>query len=673
MAHTPTTLAPLGPGERVGSYEIIGHLATGGMGEVYLAKKRGIGGFERSVVLKVMLQHLAFDERFARMFIDEARIVSSLSHPNIVQVFDLDRSENGALYLAMEHLVGQSVAACLKQSAKQRSHVPVEVAARIVCDAATGLAHAHAATDARGESIGLVHRDISPENLFVTFAGPTKILDFGVAKVKNRLVKTQHGEFKGKLGYMAPESIKGGKVDARSDLFSLGVVLFELLTTRRLFHAANPATSLHRVLTQDVPDVRTLRHEVDETLARICARMVVKQREQRIGSAEEVADRLERWLATKTGTSKHAGIWLEETFRDAHALSARIAEGLERTGQIDQQDILRARAAGGEDLDDTLVRELDASAGASGRLKRSAALAELDARTTPGADDMDTSWVLRARAGRWLIGLFLFAAVAAGAGTFVRRIVRDGRTPLPAVGIFVGGYEVKQTLLESSEGSVYLVKDKTSPRSLLLRVGRPVADPESLRSAFDAARSRLTGATSSLPKLEGVGIDGTRVFYAMEWREGRTLVELLDREVVTPKRARELVFGLTEALSHASEAGLIHGALRPFDLWIDTHGKLSLHGFRMGYLPPDDQPTPRLIAPEAKQAGRADAMADQYAAAVIVQDILRTSDQDAAVAAAPVLARATALRPTDRYRSNTEFSRALADKLQPRRSQRRSR
>jgi serine/threonine protein kinase len=662
MASTPATLAPLGPGDMVGPYEIMGHLATGGMGEVYLARKRGIGGFERSVVLKVMLQHLAFDERFSRMFIDEARIVSSLSHPNIVQVFDLDRSESGALYLAMEHLTGQSVAACLKQSAKLKAHLPTEVAARIICDAANGLAYAHAATDRKGEPLGLVHRDISPENLFVTFAGPSKILDFGVAKVKNRLVKTQHGEFKGKIGYMAPEIIKNGKVDARSDLFSLGVVFFELLTTRRLFHSANPATSLHRVLTQEVPDVRSVRSEVDEVVARILARMVDRDRDERMASAEEAADRLERWLAQRGGTAKHAGHWLMDTFRDVHAISARIAEGLEKTGAIDPQDLLRARAAGGEELDDTLVRDLDDSSRFN-RARRSAALAELDARTSPGAEEEDTSWVGRARAGRWLLGLALFAAAAIGSGTFVQRIVREGRTPLPEVGFFVGGYPVQRTLVESSDESIYQVKDKAGDRSLLLRVTKNLAEPDRLRAALGEAKKRLTGSWSSLPKIEDVGVDGRRVYYAMEWHDGRPLAEVLEREVVTAKRARQIVEGLSAAVAHAADGGLVHGALDTSQIWVDKVGNVSVHGFRMGYVANDTLPAPLFRAPELKNAGRADAMADQYAAAAIVQEILRTSDQEGAVKAAPVLARATALRSTDRYRTTDEFQRALMEKL----------
>ncbi len=657
MARTPTTLAPLAAGAMVGPYEIIGHLATGGMGEVYLAKKRGIAGFERSVVLKVMLQHLAYDERFARMFIDEARIVSALSHPNVVQVFDLDRAETGALYLAMEHLIGQSVAACLKQSAKLKANVPIEVAARIICDAATGLAYAHAATDKRGEPLGLVHRDISPENLFVTFAGPTKILDFGVAKVKNRLVKTQHGEFKGKLGYMAPESIRGDRVDARSDLFSLGVVLFELLSTRRLFHAANPATSLHRVLTQEIPDVRTLRPEVDEVLARLTARLLDRDCDRRMPTAEEAADRLERWLARKSGTSKHAGVWLTETFRDVHAISARIAEGLEHTGQIDPQDLLRARAAGGEDLDDTLVREIDVAPTLTG----------LDVRAMAGAEDADTSWVVRGRVGRWVFGLLLLAAVFGGIGVLMQRAVREGRTPLPTVGIFVGGYEVEKALVESNDGSLYRVRDKGADRSLLLRVCKQVADPEQLRLALGEARARLTGAVASLPRIEDLGIDGQRAFYVLAWRDGRSLAELLEREVVTPKKGRQLVTNLIEAVREAAEVGLVHGALRPAEVWVDRKGGVAIHGFRMGYLPADNLPPPRYLAPEARGVPRADAAADQYAAAVIAQEILRTSDQAAAVKTAPVLARAMALHPGDRFRSIEEFQRALREALRSKR------
>lgn len=662
MAPTPTTIAPLGAGAIVGSYEVIGHIATGGMGEVYLAKRRGIGGFERSVVLKVMLQHLAHDERFARMFIDEARIVSQLSHPNIVQVFDLDRAENGALYLAMEHLIGQSVAACLKVTAKAKADIPIEVAARIACDAATGLAYAHTALDKKGEPLGLVHRDISPENLFVTFAGPTKILDFGVAKVRNRLVKTQHGEFKGKLGYMAPEIIRGGAVDERSDLFSLGVVLFELLTTRRLFHAPNPATSLHRVLTQEVPDVREVRPEVDEVLARIVAKLVQKDRDRRMISAEEAADRLEKWLKPRRGTGKDVGIWMREAFRDAHAVSARIADGLDKTGRIDPADLAKARALGGEDLDDTLIRDLTSDERSSGRARREAAraLAELDHQGTVPGEELDTAWVTRAHYGRWLFGALLLFAVVGGGGFLIQRTVQEGRTPLPAVGLSVGGYAVEETIVESDSGALYKVQSRSGGEPALMRVFRRLTKPEPLEAALREAQAKLAG----IGRIQDIGIDGRRVFSVVDWTDGRTLEALLQREVVTPKRARRIVSGLARAIAAAEQRGVVHGAIQPRDVWVARRrSRITLLGFRMGHRIPEALPPARYRAPDER--ARLDASADQYAVAVIAQEILRAADQRAAVRVAPVIAKATAVNRMDRYRSNDEFFRALERKLAP--------
>jgi serine/threonine-protein kinase len=660
MADTPTTIAPLGAGAVVGSYEIIGHIATGGMGEVYLARKRGLGGFERSVVLKVMLAHLAHDERFARMFVDEARIVSQLSHPNIVQVFDLDRAESGALYLAMEHLVGQSIAACLKQTAKMKREIPIPVAARIVCDAATGLAHAHGATDRRGEALGLVHRDISPENLFVTFAGPTKILDFGVAKVKNRLVKTQHGEFKGKLGYMAPEVIRGGQADPRTDLFALGVVFFELLTTRRLFHSANPANSLHRVLTQEVPDVRTLRAGVDEELATLVARLIEKDRSERADSAEELADRLERWLRTREGTSKDAGLWLRGTFPDAHALSARIAEGLEKTGAIDPADLVRARALGGEDLDDTLVKEIESGSA------RTSGLAELD-----GDAHTEAGWVRRARIGRWLFGLLLAGAAVAGGGLVVERAVEEARVRPPRIGMSVGGLEVEEAILDASGGSSYRVRARDGSGSMLLRLFPRVADPEALERALVEARSKLAPiGDDALPRIAEIGIDGGKVYYTVHWRDARPLGEVLDREIVTSQRGRRIVLEAALAIAHASEAGLVHGSLQPNDIWVDRQGHVLVTGFRMGYQVPEARAPGRYLAPElVRSVAAADPYADQYAVGVIAQDVLRTADQQATERSAPVVARATAVNPADRFRSNEVFYHALEKSLFPDRRQ----
>ncbi len=658
MEPTPVTLGPLAPGSQVGPYEVIGHLATGGMGEVYLGRKRSIGGFERTVVLKVMLSHLTRDKRFAQMFIDEARIASSLSHPNIVQVYDLDRSEIGALYLAMEHLQGQSVVACLKKSAQAQSMLPVAVVARIVCDAATGLGYAHSAMDRQGEPLELVHRDISPENLFVTYAGPTKVLDFGVAKVRDRLAKTQQGEFKGKVGYMAPEIIRAEHVDHRSDLFSLGVVLFELLTCRRLFHASNPATALHRVLTAKVPPVSSVRPQVDPVLSKICMGMLERDPRFRIKSADEVADRLERWLAGQEGTSKHVGAWLREVFHDAHEMSAQIAQAVEHTGRVDPKVLERARALGGEELEDTLIRGLSVEETAPSQPASTRAFNEPAQTFTGGeglGDAIDTGWIVRARAARWLLGLLLIAVLGGGfalGGSKVKERLLKG----PAIGPYRMVTQLEQTPL----GTLQEVT-KDEKQALLLFASSSDLRQEELYGWVQVAATHVDSLDDpQIGTMVKVGKHEGGVYTAFEWSEGRSLAEVLERELIPRAKGRKLVLDLLAAFVKASEHGLVHGRLEPNLVWMRRDGEPRILGFQMGYLAPGQADSSKYLAPEAKIGERQSAAGDQYALGVLINEVLRAADQEAAIRVAPMIAKATAVNPLARYRTMAEFRQDVA-------------
>lgn len=640
--------APLRAGAQVGPYEVLGHLATGGMGEVYLAKRRGIGGFERTVVLKIMLQHLTHDERFSAMFIDEARISSQLSHPNIVQVFDLGRAEGGALYLAMEHLHGQSTATCLKQSAQSRTYLPETTVARIVCDAVSGLAYAHAAIGPDGRPLGFVHRDVSPENLFVTYAGPTKVLDFGVAKVRDRISKTQAGEFKGKVGYMAPEIIRGEPVDARADLFSVGVVLFEMLTTRRLFHAAVPATALHRVLQAPIPEVRRVRPEVDPELDRLVQELLVRDPAARIQSAEEVADRLERWLAPREGTQKHVGQWMRATFADALMVSNRIVQAAEGTGSVNPDDLAEARRLGGEGLADTLVLELSTE-------EREGQDAAAMARVAVSDADSDTGWIERSSISRGAIGVFLSLAVAAGIGFFGWRYLEAQRAAF-AAGTTIAPQVVIEALLAEGEGSSYFqVKNEGEGVAPLLWASAPFAEGQGLiKDAISAQRDKIVGLElPEIPAPRAVGVFAGRVYASYDLAEGRPLSEVLAKEVIPPERGRHLLTELGEILAEAHEVGLLHGALDPGVIWIERGDGVRVLAFQGGLAAPT--PPSRYRAPEQKPLEPGSPTADQYALGVLAAELLKLSDQEAAVRVAPIVARAQAVEPIDRYRTYREF------------------
>jgi serine/threonine protein kinase len=248
----------------LGRYQLLSRLAVGGMAEVYLARQGELSGFKTLVVVKKVLPHLAVKPDFIAMFLDEARIASMLDHPNVVRITEVGRTEN-EYFLAMELVQGKPLASILQQSERAKTPLPHNLGALIVANAAAGLHHAHQLTDASGNLLGLVHRDVSPQNIMVSFEGSVKVIDFGIARALGRLGDTNSGSLKGKLGYMAPEQARGEPVDARADIFSLGVVLWECVAGRRLFLRENELATLRAVVYEPIPSVSKYA-EVDPAL-----------------------------------------------------------------------------------------------------------------------------------------------------------------------------------------------------------------------------------------------------------------------------------------------------------------------------------------------------------------------------------------------------------------------
>src|SRR5229473_2100159 len=259
--------------EKFGRYELLKRLAGGGMGEVYLARQRGIDGFQKLLVIKTLLPHLCEDEEFITMFKDEARVTAQLIHPNICQVFEFDQV-GGVYYMCMEYLRGEDLR--------------VPLICRIIADAASGLDFAHRLRDAKGEPYHIVHRDISPQNILVTFEGGVKIIDFGVAKAAGRAQHTRTGALKGKCSYMSPEQAAGATVDGRSDIFALGIVLHELLTGRRLFKAEDDVQTLARVRECRVPPPSQLDPGLPPDLDPIVLKALAKDPAARYAGAQEL-------------------------------------------------------------------------------------------------------------------------------------------------------------------------------------------------------------------------------------------------------------------------------------------------------------------------------------------------------------------------------------------------
>src|SRR5262245_21934690 len=223
------------PGETFGKYVLVRRLATGGMADIYLARQSGVEGFQKPCVIKRILPQLADDQQFVSMFLDEARIAALLTHPNIVQIFDLGK-QDGSYFLAMEHIHGEDLTRILDAERQRgRTALPENIAIRIIAQVAEGLDYAHHAVDEDGLALGIVHRDVSPPNVIVSYAGSVKIVDFGIAKAVVKHSRTEVGVIKGKVPYMSPEQVQGLELDKRSDIFSLGALLYELSTGQKPF------------------------------------------------------------------------------------------------------------------------------------------------------------------------------------------------------------------------------------------------------------------------------------------------------------------------------------------------------------------------------------------------------------------------------------------------------
>lgn len=280
---------------QLGRYQIDQLLARGGMGEVYLARIVGAHGFQRPLVIKVIRTELISDERVAMMFVDEARMAATLHHRNIVQIIDFDLFDGGA-FLACEHVDGCDLRAMLQLL---RAPPRYDIAVAIIAELATGLDAAHDATDDAGAPLQLVHRDVSPSNVLLGIHGEVKIADFGVAKARSRSYHTISGSIKGKAPYMAPEQILGEPLDRRADIFSLGVLLFEITTRTRLYSALPQNLAMRQILDAEVPDPATRRPGYPPELARVVRRALARDPAQRYSTARALVEELDQLAAAR--------------------------------------------------------------------------------------------------------------------------------------------------------------------------------------------------------------------------------------------------------------------------------------------------------------------------------------------------------------------------------------
>ncbi|WP_257454258.1 protein kinase domain-containing protein [Archangium lipolyticum] len=298
-----------------GQYVLVRKLAEGGMAEIFLAKRLGADGFERNVVIKRMLAHLSGLPDFVEMFRDEARLAAKLVHPNVVQIHELGFTE-GCYFICMEYLPGEDFSTTVRTASFRGEYVPVPLVLRVLADAARGLHYAHDFTDESGRPLNIVHRDISPSNLYVTYEGQVKVLDFGIAKAESRLAHTRTGVVKGKYVYMAPEQARGEEVDRRADVFSLGVCLYEALTHVRPFARDNDLAVLNALLSGDFQPPSALRSDLSPALEAVVLKAMAFDRARRYATAAELADDLEGILAleSQSPTNAHLATYLRGSF-----------------------------------------------------------------------------------------------------------------------------------------------------------------------------------------------------------------------------------------------------------------------------------------------------------------------------------------------------------------------
>jgi serine/threonine protein kinase len=280
------------PAPQLGRYTLLRSLGAGGMAELFLARADGIEGFAKLVALKRILPHKASNERFVRMLLNEARLVAGLDHPNIAAVHDIGL-EHGEYFFAMEYVHGQDLARVLHRAPRHRLHL--ENALHIAIGVCAGLHCAHIARDSTGRPLDIVHRDVSPSNVLVSYQGAVKLVDFGVAKAATLVSETREGVIKGKYGYMSPEQCLGDALDRRSDVFAVGILLWEMTVGRRLYQFKGELASLQRIVYADAPRPSSFDPDYPPEFEHIVMRALARDARQRYQSAEQLQLDLEQF------------------------------------------------------------------------------------------------------------------------------------------------------------------------------------------------------------------------------------------------------------------------------------------------------------------------------------------------------------------------------------------
>ncbi len=507
---------------RFGKYTLLRVLAKGGMAELFLAIQKSVAGFEKLIVIKRILPSMNQDKAFIEMLLHEARIAATLSHPNIVQIFDVGSAE-GLYFIAMEHVHGEDIRSIVRgMKVKSVPEFPLEHALAIAMGMCAGLSYAHDKRDLDGSPLGIVHRDISPQNVVVTFSGDVKIVDFGIAKSDNKSQnETKSGKLKGKVPYMSPEQARGEVIDARSDIFATGVMLFELTTGKRLFKGASEFETLKLICERDYPKPSQVRPGYPPELERIVMKSLAKDKNERYQNAREMQGDLEAFVRNNRIAVSNIALsqFMQGLFEDklqsqkealiqGKALADIIAQNEPQQSELDMSQALLSTPAASHTLTDVSTRRGGMLFGAIG-----AAVLVLGVGTT--------IYVMKQRQARLQAqqSTIQQAAIAKGsleitsdppgAAVWVDGDLRDAVTPTTLTQLPTNGrtLEVKLTKdgFESHKQTVTLTD--ASPKATVnatLKKGSVVIDVTVLPSSVTSPTVSLDGKKYSITTIDGI-------------------------------------------------------------------------------------------------------------------------------------------------------------------------
>jgi len=543
-----------------GRYRILRTLAFGGMAQILLAHEPRAG---RLVVLKRILPHYAQQHEFVQFFIHEGRLGQRLVHDNLVQT--LEAGHVGDVpYIALEYLRGKPAIEVLRQAARQGVEVPLGVAVRIVADAARGLHHAHTTSDADGRPLNVVHRDVTPHNLFVCAGGSTKVLDFGIAKAASQLHHTRTGTIKGKFAYLAPEQIRGQGIDHRVDVFALGIVLHELLTLKPLFRGSNDGETLQRVLSLEVPAPERIRRGVPPGLGAVSLRALQRDRERRLPSALALADSIEAVAAAEG---------IDASRRAVQSLLTRLFPHPVDLGEV---DVPRVSAAALTSLPDappeTPPRGVDAVDEAPVPIEMTEAPTS-PVPLRPAAPDVSATHTRTrrlARVGRAAVlvaSASMLVAVALTSTTCLQRLVRREGRPQQQAGTRPAPSDLSMAMGVGG-GPTHAIE--SAPRGAPLLAPIHAAQPEAtLRVQTDGAASFTVDGTPLKPAPDG----------ALHLAPGRHSVTVSAAGLASP-RTLTVTLGPGEAALRA-----VHGGRGTLRVAVTPWAEVMLDGRTLGTTP----------------------------------------------------------------------------------------